>query len=81
MAKILYVDSDGVKGTLPEGTLGYDAYTAGGDEGRLYVGTAEGNVAQATKSEVDTKVDKTSVVTAAITSVTFNADGTITIEV
>ena len=53
MSKILYVDTDGTKGTLPEGTLGYDAYAAGGDEGRVAVGTSSGDVPLAKKSEVD----------------------------
>ena len=42
MSKILYIDTDGTKGSLPAGTLGYDAYAAGGDEGRVAVGTASG---------------------------------------
>ena len=38
-------------------------------------------ISTATSTALSGKVDKTSVVTTAITSVTFNADGTITIEV
>ena len=54
MSKIIYQDTDGVKGPLPEATLGYDAYTAGGDEGRVAVGTASGvDIPLAKKSEVD----------------------------
>jgi len=54
MSKILYVDTDGTKGSLPEGALGYDAYAAGGDEGRVGVGTAGGtNILLSKKEEVD----------------------------
>ena len=54
MSKILYVDTDGTKGSLPAGTLGYDAYAAGGDEGRVAVGTASGtDVLLSKKDEVD----------------------------
>ena len=59
MSKILYIDTDGTKGTLPEGWLGYDAYAAGGDEGRVGVGTSSGDVLLAKKSEVDSVVDGT----------------------
>ena len=53
MSKILYIDTDGTKGSLPAGTLGYDAYAAGGDEGRVAVGTAGGvDVLLAKKSEL-----------------------------
>jgi hypothetical protein len=51
--RIEYVDTDGVKGLLPSGTLGYDNYPAGGDEGRVYVGTGTENIPLAKKSEVD----------------------------
>ena len=53
-------DSNGVKPLLQTGELGYDNYPAGGDEGRVYVGTGTSNIAQAKKSEVmdvDSKVD------------------------
>ena len=54
MSKILYVDTDGTKGSLPAGTLGYDAYAAGGDEGRVAVGTASGtDMLLSKKDEVD----------------------------
>jgi hypothetical protein len=57
MSKILYIDTDGTKGSLPAGTLGYDAYAAGGDEGRVAVGTASGtDVLLAKKSEIDDEV-------------------------
>jgi hypothetical protein len=46
-------DSNGTKGLLQTGELGYDNYLAGGDNGRVYVGDGEGNVALAKKSEVD----------------------------
>ena len=54
MSKILYIDTDGTKGSLPAGTLGYDAYEAGGDEGRVAVGTASGtDILLSKKDEVD----------------------------
>ena len=54
MSKILYIDTDGTKGSLPAGTLGYDAYAAGGDEGRVAVGTASGtDTLLSKKDEVD----------------------------
>lgn len=54
MSKILYIDTDGTKGSLPAGTLGYDAYAAGGDEGRVAVGTASGtDILLSKKDEVD----------------------------
>jgi len=54
MSKILYIDTDGTKGSLPEGALGYDAYAAGGDEGRVGVGTASGtDILLSKKQEVD----------------------------
>lgn len=57
--KIKYVNTNATKSTLPVGTLGYDAYVAGGDEGRVGVGTASGNVLLAKKSEVDAVYTKT----------------------
>ena len=54
MSKILYIDTDGTKGSLPACTLGYDAYAAGGDEGRVAVGTASGtDILLSKKDEVD----------------------------
>ena len=48
------MDTDGTKGSLPAGTLGYDAYAAGGDEGRVAVGTASGtDILLSKKDEVD----------------------------
>lgn len=49
--RIQYVDTDGTKGSLPEGCLGYDKATA--DRGRVAVGTNTGDVLLAKKSEVD----------------------------
>ena len=57
MSRILYVDTDGTKGLLPEGYLGYDKVTA--DRGRVAVGTNTGDVLLAKKSEVDSVVDGT----------------------
>ena len=58
MSVIIRQDSNGVKPLLNKGELGYDAYTSGGDEGRVWVGTGTQNIAIAKKSEVDLKVDK-----------------------
>ena len=46
-------DLDGVKPLLQTGEFGYDNYPAGGDEGRVYVGTGSENIPLAKKSEVD----------------------------
>lgn len=55
MSKITRQDTNGVKPLLGTGELGYDNYPAGGDRGRVYVGTGTENVALAKKSEVYTK--------------------------
>ena len=60
MSVIVKQDSNGIKPLLQVGELGYDNFPAGGDEGRVYVGTGTSNIAQAKKSEVtavDSKVD------------------------
>ena len=57
---IVKQDSNGVKPLLQVGELGYDNFPAGGDEGRVWVGTGTSNIAQAKKSEVmavDSKAD------------------------
>ena len=57
---IVKQDSNGTKPLLQVGELGYDNFPAGGDEGRVWVGTGTSNIAQAKKSEVmavDSKVD------------------------
>ena len=46
-------DKNGVKPLLQTGELGYDNYPAGGDSGRVYVGTGTENIPLAKKSEVD----------------------------
>ena len=46
-------DSNGVKPLLQAGEFGYDNYPAGGDSGRVYVGTGSENIPLAKKSEVD----------------------------
>lgn len=46
-------DLDGVKPLLQTGEFGYDNYPAGGDSGRVYVGTGTENIPLAKKSEVD----------------------------
>ena len=58
--KIQKQDSNGVKPLLQTGELGYDNYPAGGDSGRVYVGTGSENIALAKKAEmlaVDGKAD------------------------
>ena len=54
--KITTIDTDGIKNrVLAEGEFGYDGYAAGGDEGRVYIGTNEaGDIALAKKAEIDT---------------------------
>jgi len=53
MAVITRKDSDGIKSLLLEGELGYDKHVAGGDVGRVYVGTGATNIALAKKAEAD----------------------------
>lgn len=53
MSLIVKQDKNGVKPLLQTGELGYDNYPAGGDEGRVYVGTGTENIPLAKKSEVD----------------------------
>lgn len=57
MSKINRQDTNGVKPLLATGELGYDNYPAGGDVGRIYVGTGTENVALAKKSEVAVVVE------------------------
>ena len=52
MSKIIKVDTNGVKPLLDMRELGYDNYPAGGDVGRVYVGTGSENIALAKKVEV-----------------------------
>ena len=47
-------DTNGVKPLLGKGELGYDDYSAGGDAGRVYVGTGTENIALAEKLEANT---------------------------
>ena len=60
MSVITRQDTNGTKPLLQVGELGYDNFPAGGDEGRVWVGTGISNIAQAKKSEVmavDSKAD------------------------
>ena len=50
---IVKQDKNGVKPLLQVGEFGYDNYPAGGDVGRVYVGTGTENIPLAKKSEVD----------------------------
>ncbi len=49
---IVKQDSNGVKPLLQTGELGYDNYPAGGDSGRVYVGTGSENIPLAKKAEM-----------------------------
>ena len=51
MAFINKHDTNGTKGLLAKGELGYDDYAAGGDAGRVYVGTGTENRALAERLE------------------------------
>lgn len=53
MSRITKQDTDGSKPLLGKGELGYDAYPAGGDEGRVYVGTGAENKALMDKESFD----------------------------
>ena len=60
MSLIIKQDKNGVKPLLETGELGYDNYPAGGDSGRVYVGTGSVNIPlakQAEMSAVDGKAD------------------------
>ena len=60
MSLITRQDTNGVKPLLQTGELGYDNYPAGGDSGRVYVGTGSENIPLAKKAEmlaVDGKAD------------------------
>lgn len=59
MSNITKQDTNGVKPLLGVGEFGYDNYPAGGDVGRVFVGTGSANIALAKKSEVDTAVATT----------------------
>ena len=60
MSLITRQDKNGVKPLLQTGEFGYDNYPAGGDSGRVYVGTGSENIPLAKKAEmlaVDGKAD------------------------
>lgn len=60
MSLITRQDKNGVKPLLQTGEFGYDNYPAGGDSGRVYVGTGSVNIPLAKKEEmsaVDEKAD------------------------
>lgn len=63
MSKITKHDSNGVKPLLDVGEFGYDNYPAGGDVGRVYIGTGTENIPVAKKAEVDLKADKSTTYT------------------
>lgn len=70
MAQIRKIDTDGNKGLLAQGEFGYDGHTAGGDEGRVHVGTGTANIALATKTEVEAAAN----VPETVTSLGLNAN-------
>lgn len=76
MALINKHDTNGSKGTLLKGEFGYDDYTAGGDTGRVYVGTGATNIALAKKSEVDLKLNSASYTAADVKTKLLTVDGT-----
>lgn len=51
-------DTQGTKPLLGKGELGYDDYAAGGDTGRVYIGTGTENISLAKKSEIDSHVNR-----------------------
>jgi len=53
MARINKHDTDGTKGILLKGEIGYDDYPAGGDAERVYVGNGTDSIPLAHKSETD----------------------------
>ena len=53
MAIINKQDTNGTKPLLGKGELGYDDYTAGGDTGRVYVGTSGENIQLAKRIEAN----------------------------
>ena len=55
-------DTEGTKPLLSKGELGYDDYTAGGDTGRVYVGTSTENILLAKKTEVDSKAEQSNTI-------------------
>lgn len=60
MSIIARQDTNGTKPLLQTGELGYDNYPAGGDKGRVFVGTGTENIGLAKKTEViavDSKAD------------------------
>lgn len=50
--KIVRQDTNGIKPLLQTGELGYDNYPAGGDVGRVYVGTGTENIQLAKKADI-----------------------------
>ena len=59
MSLIVKRDTNGVKPLLQTGEFGYDNYPAGGDSGRVYVGTGSENIPLAKKAELNAKADNT----------------------
>ena len=60
MSKILRQDTNGTKPLLHVGELGYDNFPAGGDAGRVWVGTGTENLALSKKVELDAHKSDTS---------------------
>lgn len=64
MSIIVKQDTNGVKPLLQVGELGYDNFLAGGDAGRVYVGTGTENIALASRQEVQEVFDDTNLLRA-----------------
>lgn len=73
MAYINKKDTDGVKSLLKEGELGYDKYPAGGDVGRVYVGTGTSNLPLAQKSETDAAAGRLDIIEPKLATIEPNA--------
>ena len=84
MSRIIRQDTNGIKPLLDTGELGYDNYPAGGDIGRMYVGTGTENIALAKKNEDTTgnAATATKLATArTINGVAFDGTANITLPV
>ena len=64
------IDTNGSKGLLGKAEFGFDDYSAGGDQGRVWVGNGLQNQAIAFKSEVDSVAAAAN----ALTTLTINAN-------
>lgn len=58
MSVIIKQDTNGTKPLLNTGEFGYDNYPAGGDKGRVYVGTGTENIPQANIADLEIEARK-----------------------